>query len=147
MTNKKKFCFFFALIVILIVFLGGSKVVSKNNKNINYTDKKDYAIVYNSEQQKIKIITSKKSVEYLSELIGDLSAEDKGIHKRMKKDGKLHYQYTVFSHNDGSVHKINLYVYSNKQNIKMTKVPVISYGVWGLNTNQFKKLNDLKEFK
>ena len=94
----------------------------------------DYIVVYNAKHKKVTTITSKSSIDYLSDFAGDTGGSEKGIHKKLPKKAKLSYKYVFHNGKKDKIpYKLNLYVYPNVGKVKMTNIPLVSKGVWKIN--------------
>ncbi|WP_288572428.1 hypothetical protein [uncultured Weissella sp.] len=131
------------LSTLSLVFLVGSTNINASSTK----HKNDYISLYNAHDKKIKTITSKKSIEYLSDFAGDVSGNKKGIHKKQPNKAKLAYKYVFHSGKKHKIsYKLNLYVYPNVNKIKMTNLPVVSNGVWSINKKQMHKLGNPEKY-
>ncbi|WEV56812.1 hypothetical protein [Ligilactobacillus acidipiscis] len=132
------------LIPLLLLSLGTSNlVVDAKTPQHNH----DYIVVYNAKHKKVTTITSKSSIDYLSDFAGDTGGSEKGIHKKLPKKAKLSYKYVFHNGKKDKIpYKLNLYVYPNVGKVKMTNIPLVSKGVWKINKKQLNKLNHPKKF-
>jgi hypothetical protein len=103
---------------------------------------KDYLAILDSSKKKVKIVTNKESITYISDVIGNVASKENGVHKRPDKIAKLKACYEL--HQVKPKFKTKIYVYSNKT-LTLKEIPIISYGTWNLTDRQYKKLLDMKE--
>ncbi|GAJ26214.1 hypothetical protein JCM15457_1131 [Liquorilactobacillus sucicola DSM 21376 = JCM 15457] len=109
-----------------------------------YAHKSDYAVVYDAHNKKVATITTKKNIEYLSDLVGDLSGDEKGINRKAPEDAKISYWYEL--RQVKPKYKIKLYVYSNTKYVKIKNLPLIEHGTWKIKQSDFDKLNKPTSF-
>jgi hypothetical protein len=124
------------LALVVVVLLKPS-----DDTNIKYL-----ANVYNAKGTKVAKITNSKSVDLISNLVGE--AGD-GIVKKKKlpDNAKVNYHYVLIEHKKHSTHKINFYVYSNVNYIRVNYLPILIKSVYHLPEKDAQLLNHPQELK
>ncbi|RHW46351.1 hypothetical protein DS832_06240 [Bombilactobacillus bombi] len=134
-----------AIIISMLLLCLGTETSLVAAKTNQYNH--DYIVVYNAQNQKITTITSKKSINYLSDFADDVGGNEKGIHKKLTNNAQLSYKYVFHSGKKSKLsYKLNLYVYPNVKEVKLTNLPIVSNGVWQIDKKQLHKLDNPKKF-
>ncbi|KRL11521.1 hypothetical protein FD05_GL002157 [Lentilactobacillus otakiensis DSM 19908 = JCM 15040] len=106
------------------------------------SSKKDSLTVYNNENTRILYTTNKTKVTQVSHLI---SKSDTNAAKIvMPKNSRLKYRYVL--HQKAHNVNINVYVYKNTYNIKMTNIPVLKTIYYRLSPSDYRKMNQPKAY-
>jgi hypothetical protein len=125
-------------IVLLLVAACGILLAACSQKQAS-----DYAVVYDSNGQRIVKITGQKSIDYLSNLVGDGIGSAKTA--SLPKNAKVQYHYVL--HQVKPAKKIDLYVYPNKAGyVRVKGIPVENNKVWKISSSFGDKLLHPKSF-
>ncbi|MGF2384819.1 hypothetical protein [Lentilactobacillus otakiensis] len=125
-----------------LLLLGAFIIVSLTACMPKMSSKEDSLTVYNNENTRILYTTNKAKVTKLSQLI---SKSDTNAAKIvMPKNSKLKYRYVLHQ----KVHdvNINVYVYKNTHNIKMTNIPVLKTIYYRLSPSDYRKMSQPKTY-
>ena len=93
---------------------------------------KEAVFVYDAGENLVAVLAEKKQLEYIGSLIGG-SIEQSGEAATLElvinvpEDAKVLYRYVFKNRTE---QKMNLYVYSNYQKIRITDIPLLSSIVW-----------------
>ena len=95
---------------------------------------KEAVFVYDAEENLVTVLAEKKQLEYIGSLIGG-SIGQSGEAATLElvidvpEDAKVLYRYVFKNRTE---QKMNLYVYSNYQKIRLTDIPLLSSIVWDI---------------
>ena len=95
---------------------------------------KEAVFVYDAGENLVTVLAEKKQLEYIGALIGG-SIEQSGEAATLElvidapEDAKVLYHYVFKNRTE---QKMNLYVYSNYQKIRITDIPLLSSIVWNI---------------
>lgn len=129
-----------ALLTIIVIWFGFSMF---NKTQSDQTQ--DYVLVYNASGKKIKRISTKKDVTYLSDSLGDLAGKQNGFHKKAPKDSKIAYHYAMYQAKPK--YKIDMYVYKDSNRLSLKGLPFVSYGTWRTDDQLSNELHNSSDFK
>ena len=125
----------FAVSCLFAVSCGGEKGGTAKMA-VTETDYKgkEAVFVYDAGENLVTVLAEKKQLEYIGALIGG-SIEQSGEAATLElvidapEDAKVLYHYVFKNRTE---QKMNLYVYSNYQKIRITDIPLLSSIVWNI---------------
>ncbi|GAX06857.1 hypothetical protein IWT25_02204 [Secundilactobacillus pentosiphilus] len=129
-----------ALLTIIVIWFGFSMF----NK-IQSAQTQDYVLVYNASGKKIKRISTKKDITYLSDSLGNLAGKQNGFHKKVPDNSQIAYHYAMYQVKPK--YKIDMYVYKNSNHLSLKGLPFVSYGTWRTDDQLSNKLHNPSNFK
>ena len=147
-TMKRKTILFclttvFAVSCLFAVSCGGEKdgtakaaVTEPDHKG------KEAVFVYDAGENLVTVLAEKKQLEYIGALIGG-SIGQSGEAATLElvidvpEDAKVLYRYVFKNRTE---QKMNLYVYSNYQKIRITDIPLLSSIVWDITDEDYDTL-------
>lgn len=103
---------------------------------------KEAVFVYDAGENLVTVLAEKKQLEYIGALIGG-SIGQSGEAATLElvidvpEDAKMLYRYVFKNRTE---QKMNLYVYSNYQKIRITDIPLLSSIVWDVTHEDYDKL-------
>ena len=103
---------------------------------------KEAVFVYDAGENLVTVLAEKKQLEYIGALIGG-SIEQSGEAATLElvidvpEDAKVLYHYVFKNRTE---QKMNLYVYSNYQKIRITDIPLLSSIVWDVTDADYNTL-------
>ena len=103
---------------------------------------KEAVFVYDAGENLVTVLAEKKQLEYIGALIGG-SVGQKTETATLElvidvpEDAKMLYRYVFKNRTE---QKMNLYVYSNYQKIRITDIPLLSSIVWDVTHEDYDKL-------
>jgi hypothetical protein len=119
-------------LVLLAVAASGVLLTACSQKQAS-----DYAVVYGRDGQKVAKITEQKSIDYLSNLVGDGVGSAKPA--VLPNDVKVRYHYVL--HQVKPAKKIDLYVYPTRPGyVRVKGIPIENNKVWKLSSSFGTKL-------
>ena len=133
----------FAVSCLFAVSCGGEKGGTAKAA-VTETDYKgkEAVFVYDAEENLVTVLAEKKQLEYIGALIGG-SIGQSGEAATLElvidvpEDAKMLYRYVFKNRTE---QKMNLYVYSNYQKIRITDIPLLSSIVWDVTHEDYDKL-------
>ena len=147
-TMKRKtilFCLIaaFAMSCLFAASCGGEKGGTAKAA-VTETDYKgkEAVFVYDAGENLVTVLAEKKQLEYIGSFIGG-SIGQSGEAATLElvidvpEDAKVLYRYVFKNRTE---QKMNLYVYSNYQKIRITDIPLLSSIVWDVTDEDYDKL-------
>ena len=133
----------FAVSCLFAVSCGGEKGGTAKAA-VTETDYKgkEAVFVYDAGENLVAVLAEKKQLEYIGALIGG-SVGQKTETATLElvidvpEDAKMLYRYVFKNRTE---QKMNLYVYSNYQKIRITDIPLLSSIVWDVTHEDYDKL-------
>ena len=137
-TMKRKTILFclttvFAVSCLFAVSCGGEKSgTAKAAIPLDDYKGKEAVFVYDAGENLVTVLAEKKQLEYIGALIGgsigqSSEAATLELVIDVPEDAKVLYRYVFKNRTE---QKMNLYVYSNYQKIRITDIPLLSSIVW-----------------
>lgn len=123
-------------IALLVVAVSGALLTACGQKQA-----RDYVVVFGSDGQRVAKITGQKSIDYVSDLVGDGIGSAKS--SSLPDNAKVKYHYVL--HQVKPAKKIDLYVYPAKSGyVRVKGIPVEDKKVWKISSSFGKKLLEPK---